>query len=249
MSSAPYSGMSITWFVGAQTRTGFVTAGASGTSGTFHVVVDGNSGTAEQIYEFVQYELRQVSDIDAGAGVRTGSVADSLLRFVGDTLYTLPQTVGGVCVDNFLASDTNRVVFADDGATNRTFPYVATLTLQFGDNLVFDSGSIYHVYFTNDDSGDNTGRDFGTADAITTNDKLGVAMSGSVSGSASIQRSFDYDGNSQRGTGSIATDAPITVVSIGLNTAQYVKAIGTIQRSTANVVSLVAPLERNYQNT
>jgi hypothetical protein len=59
---------------------------------------------------------------------------------------------------------------------------------------------------------------------------------------------FDYDGNIQRGAGSAGTDAPITVVAQGLSNAQYVKATGTIARSTANSISLVSSLERNYSN-
>jgi hypothetical protein len=62
----------------------------------------------------------------------------------------------------------------------------------------------------------------------------------------SVNHSYDYDGNIQRGAGSEGKDAPITVVGIGLSTGQYVSATGTIQRSKANSVSLVAALERNY---
>jgi hypothetical protein len=79
-------------------------------------------------------------------------------------------------------------------------------------------------------------------------DKNLVYMSGNVDGSASIIWTYDYDGNSQRGAASTGTDAPITVVAIGLSTAQYVNAQGNIARSKANAVSLVAPLERNYSN-
>jgi transposase-like protein len=72
-------------------------------------------------------------------------------------------------------------------------------------------------------------------------------MSGNVSGASSIQRSFNYDGNTQGGR-TAATDAAVTVVGIGLATGQYVKATATIARSTSNSVSLVAALERNYAN-
>jgi hypothetical protein len=37
-------------------------------------------------------------------------------------------------------------------------------------------------------------------------------------------------------------------VGIGLATGQYVKATGTIARSTSNSVTLTAPFERNYAN-
>lgn len=242
MTGAPYSGMSVEWFPTAQQRM------IGGQNRDFHVIVDGNNGTAEQIYEFVQYKLRSAGDIDVGSGTQVGKVTNAVLQFVGDTLKTRLMPEGGVYIDNFAAADTNRLVFVDDTGAERTFPYVASITLQFGDNLVNDANAVYRVFFTNDDTGDNLGYDFGTANAIIMNDADSNPMSGNIGAQASIQHTFDYDGNVQRGTGSSGTDAPITVVALGLGTAQYVKATGTISRSTSNVVSLAAPLERNYAN-
>lgn len=235
-------GVTTTWYSSPQVRS------IGGQNRNFHVIINGNNRTAEEIYESVQMKLRAASDIDAGSGVKTGKITDSLLQFVGDTLKTRYVTEGGVYIDNFQPGDTNRLVFVDDSGIERTYPYVATLTINFGENLVNDAAAIYRVFFTNDDAGLNTGRDFGTSTAITVNDNSALAMSGLVSGASSIQRTYDYDGNIQRGSGSIGTDAPITVVGIGLATGQYVKATGTIARSNANTVSLVAALERNYQN-
>ncbi len=238
-SAAPYTGMSITWYDTAQTRS------IGGINRDFNVIINGNNGTAEQIYEFVQYQLRQTSDIDAGTDVKYGKIANEMLRFVGDTLYTLYQNsgaTGGVYIDNFQGIDTNRLVFADNTGTNRTYPYVANLRLQFGDNLVNDSDSIYRVFFTSVPDGD-----YGTVNAIIVNDADSVPMAGNVSGQSFIDRSFAYDANVQ-GSRTAGQDAPITVVALGLNSAQFVKSTGTIQRSTANTVSLVAALERNFFN-
>ena len=240
--TAPYTGMSIEWFGVAQQRD------IGGTNRDFHVIIDGNNGAAEQIYEFVQWSLRSYDDIDDGAGEKIGKVTNDLVRFVGTTLYTRQDSTGGVYIDNFQTIDQNRLVFYDDLGEPRTYPYVAILTLQFGDNLVADVSAIYRVFFTNDDAGDNLGYDYGTANAITVLTDLDATMSGTVGGSTSVQLAYDYDNNDQRGTASKGVDAPITVVALGLSTAQYVKATGTIQKSTANVVSLVAPLERNYVN-
>jgi hypothetical protein len=245
--TSPYTGMSITWYDAAQLRN----IGASPYN--FHVIINGNNGTAEQIYEFVQYKLRLFEDIDSGSPrIKVGRTTDLLLRFVGDTLYTLYQTqlpAGGVFIDNYQNTDVNRLVFADDTGTNRTFPYVAALRIDFGDNLINDLNAIYRVFFTNDDPpGDNLGRDFGTVSGMIVNDAASLPMAYLVSGQSFVTHTYDYDFNDQRGTGSKQTDVPITVVAIGLNTAQYVKTTGTIQRSTTNAVSLVAALERNYQN-
>lgn len=128
---------------------------------------------------------------------------------------------------------------------NLTFPFIAILTLNFSQTLVDDSDPIYRVFFTNDDAGDNSGQDFGTPSAIIVNDASSSPMAGAVTG-VQIQKSYAYDGNVQRGAASAGTDAPITAVAIGLENAQYISATTTIERNISNSVTLVAPLERNY---
>lgn len=217
----------------------------------FTVIVDGDttvgptvSGAARtaEIYEAVQYYLRQATDIDADATATvTGKTASALLKFVGDTLVTSD----GVYIDSFNTQDTNAIEFYDWSGTKRTFPYVAALTVNFGDNLQNDQYSKYWVFFTN-----ANGNQYGTSSAIVVQDKDALDMSGDVNPAwptkrSSVSHSFNYDSNVQGGR-TAGTDADITVVGIGLITGQYVKATGTILRSTANAVSLVAALERNY---
>lgn len=206
--------------------------------------------TAEQIYSKVQYLLRQASDIDATDQTVTGKIADELLVFVGDTLLcgskipVNPNGGGsGVIIEGFSSTDTNRLTFYDNTATARTYPFVASLTINFGANLVADASAKYWVYFTTLPGASN---DFGESGAVIVDDNAGADMAGVVSG-AQLVKSFNYDGNSQGGR-TPGTDASITVVGIGLTTGQYVKATGTIARSTSNSISLVAPLERNYAN-
>ena len=238
----PYTGMSITYYSTAQSRT------IGATARDFGIIIDGNSGTAEEIYEFVQYQLRQNSDIDADASSLIGKTADELLGFVGDSLATKaasnPDGGGtGVYIDNFQTADTNRISFIDNTGTSRTFPFVAVVTVNFNANLQNDASAIYRVFFT-----DANGNNFGDSDAIIVDDNSDVDVAGLISAAASVQFDFDYDGNVQGGR-TAATDANITVVALGLDTGQYVSATGTIARSTANSISLVAPLERNYDNS
>jgi hypothetical protein len=163
---APYSGMSITYYDIAQSRN------IGGVNYNFGIIIDGNSATAEEIYEFVQFQLRQDLNINDDSPPNViGKTADELLVFVGDTLRTRPSTNAagggtGVFIDNFLTSDINRLEFTDNTSTVRIFPFTANLTLSFSITLQSDSASIYRVFFTNDDAGDNTGRDFGTTTAI-----------------------------------------------------------------------------------
>ena len=88
---------------------------------------------------------------------------------------------------------------------------------------------------------------FGSGSALLVDDNDGADISGNIGGSATVSWSFDYDGNTQ-GSRTAGTDAAVTVVAIGLNTAQYVSATATIGRATGQNISLVAPLERNYNN-
>jgi len=88
---------------------------------------------------------------------------------------------------------------------------------------------------------------FGTVSAIIVDDNDGVDISDNVGGQTSIPFTFDYDNNAQGGR-TPGTDAEVTVVAIGLDTAQYVSATVTLTRSTGQNISLVSPLERNYSN-
>lgn len=241
VTGATYAGMSITYLT---SPTG-ITIGND--TPNFSIIIDGNNGTAEQIYEFVQWSLRQPTDINSETAEVRGDTADALLIFVGDTLRTLRTGANeGVFIENFRPEDTNRLEFTANDGIVYTFPFVAAGNIIFNDNLQSDALAKYFVFFTNDDAGDNTGRDFGTVDAILIDDNDGSPITGLVDGNSSISFSYDYDGNIQRGAGSAETPAPFTGVAIGADTAQYVVTVGTITRSTANVINFVAALERNY---
>jgi hypothetical protein len=255
------------------------------------------------------------------------------MRFVGSTLVCGSPAISnpngggaGVIIEGFKASDTNRLEFYDAGSTKRTFPYVASLAINFGDNLKNDGSAKYWLYytyshrktgtdiavtsssgqtctltsvttsfveilngeqflvsgfttpanngmyeatggggansiavkkadtgdenFTNEIAGPSVNLDmnpYGSTSALIVDDNAGADIAGTVGGAASVSKSFNYDGNVQGGR-TAGVDAPITAIGIGLATGQFVKATGTMARSTANSISLVAALERNYQN-
>lgn len=230
---ATYAAIDATYFAANQNRS------IGGTNFPFRVIIDGDGKTAEQIYTKVQQLLRSTGDIDDGAGTVTGRTADSLLRFVGDTLITGP----GVYIDNFNSNDTNRITFTDQNGVARTFPFVAAGTLTFNANLVNDGAAIYRMYFTSLPGANN---DFGEAAAVLVQNSAGADVAGNVSG-PSVSFSFNYDSNTQGGR-TPGTDAAVTVVAIGLTTGQYVAAQAVITRAVGQNISLVAPLERNYAN-
>jgi hypothetical protein len=250
----PYSGMSINYYDVAQVRE------IGGTNYNFNIIIDGNNAPAENIYEFVQWSLRQTININANSGSDAGQTAavrgetaEELVVFIGDNLQTKQTSLGGVYIDNFRPVDTNRISFTDNIGGVRQFPFIAAGNLVFDTNLLSDPAAKYFVFFTNDDAATvPAGNDFGTANAILINNNSGTPITGFVSSSVdiappeSIAFDFDYDGNIQRGAGSAGFDAPFTAVAVGATTAQYVIATGTIVRSVANTINFVAALERNY---
>ena len=216
----------------------------------FSIIIDADSsvgpavsGAARttEIYERIQYQLRQNSDIDdGGSGSVTGKTADSLLRFVGDTLVTS----NGVFIESLNSNDINSVEFYDSLGVKRTFPFVAAGTLVFNPNLVNDASAIYRMYFTTLPGASN---DFGESGAVLVQDSLAADISGNVGGLSSKSWSFAYDSNIQGGR-TAGTDAAVTVIAIGLTTGQYVSTTATITRTTGQNISLVSSLERNYAN-
>ena len=203
----------------------------------------GNNTTLSQAYQFVQHQLRQTLDIDFGSNSSRGDVTDLLMQFSTPTATTF-----NMYIDDLSNADLNNVTFIDAGGSQRVNAFVAAGTISFNDNLQNDSSAVYRMFFSNDAAGDNVGNNYGTPNAIIVQDVDGNEITGSVGGVPSVEFTYDYDGNVQRGASSAGTDAPITVVAIGLNTAQFVIVNSTITRSKTNNVSLVSALERNYSN-
>ena len=120
---APYTGMSITYFASGQARAGLV-----GGSFNFGIIIEGNDGTSNEVYEFVQWSLRSTGgngsgDIDDDGDVAIGRAMDGLMRFVGPELQVGSVDGGlsfpvnpdgggtGVFIDSLNASSKNDVIF------------------------------------------------------------------------------------------------------------------------------------------
>lgn len=110
--------------------------------------------TRFEIYEKVQYQLRQAADIDETTGTTTGRTADELLVFIGPDLQAgskfpfNPRGGGsGVIIEGFDANDTNNLFFFDNGGISRNYPFVAAGTINFNPNLTNDSDPEYWMFF------------------------------------------------------------------------------------------------------
>lgn len=206
--------------------------------------VYGNGGTLADVYQYLQHQMRQSTDIDMSSASAIGNITDQLLTFATPT-----GTTTNMYIDDLNADDTNNVTLVDATATSRTEKYVATGSIVFNNNLLNDDDTVWKMFFTNCDTFENAGADYGTASAIIVEDASGTPQP--IEGSnpaSSYSFTFDYDGNVQRGASSAGEDAPVTIVAIGLNTAQFVRVDTTISRAKGQTISLVSALERTYLN-
>lgn len=318
----PYTGMSIEYFTTPQSQN------IGGSSYNFGVIISSNSGTTTEIYEFLQHELRQATDINSGVDSVIGSLADSLAVFVGDRLDALfvnnsAGGGGGVFLSNFDANYTNSLRQIDNTETYLTYPFVAAGSINFNANLQNDADANYWMFFDHtvrtivsdlvitpttgaqadwtsagsgipslvmgdyvrlDNASDSINNEIwevisytsgaaatlelmngntpasevsfsaqvdegpiNSPDALIVDNDAGVDIAGPIGGSPSISFDYDYDGNTQGGRPG-GTDANIVLIAVGLNGAQYISATGVITQSTGLNFSLVAALERNYDN-
>jgi len=215
----------------------------------FNWKLTGDGGGLSDAYQFIQHQLRQTTDIDYGEGTSRGDITDLLMSYASPTGTTI-----NLFIDDLDTDDLNNITMQDHSGTNRNNPFTSAGSLTFNSNLSTDTDAKYWLFFTNDDAGDNLGRDYGSEFAIIVEDATSptpLQIAGAVpqnAGGSSVSFTYDYDGNVQRGTASAATDAPVTLVAIGLETAQFVVTTGTITRATGITISAVAALERNYLN-
>jgi len=237
----------------------------------FNWKVSGNGAGLQDVFQYVQLELRRETDIDCGPGAFVGAGNTGPIGFIGninDLLMSFATPTGtglNMFIDDLNANDINNATFNDHAGTARNYPFTSAGSLVFNPNLANDDNSKYWLFFSNDDAGDNLGRDYGTEYAIivedattpTANPITGFVTSGGGAthggtrtvlgdGSISISFTYAYDTNSQRGTASQGVDAPVTLIAIGAPTAQFVIATGTITQATGITISAVAALERNY---
>lgn len=152
--SLPYTGMSITFHSTPQARAGLV-----GGSFNFGIIVEGNDGTGQEVFEFLQWSLRQLTDIDADVDTAIGRTIGLLARFNGDILEAGSGNGGlsfpvnpdgggsGVYIDNLNAASANDVLFFDNTGTARTNPETIAVTLDFNQIAIDDALTEYDLFY------------------------------------------------------------------------------------------------------
>ena len=157
LAGAPYTGMTLTMHATPQAR------GAGGVlvGGPFNFgfILEGNSGTKEQCFTFLQAELQKLTDVDADADTNIGRTVGLLARFVGESLEVgsadggLTQTVSpdgggpGLYIDNLNSADANSVVFFDSLGVGQLKPIATSVTLDANETLNSDPVADAALFF------------------------------------------------------------------------------------------------------
>jgi hypothetical protein len=205
----PYTGMSVTFFATPQSKSGLV-----GGSFDFGIVIDGNDGTNVEVFEWIQRQLRKLTDIDNDADTAIGRAIGLLARFNGDLLemgsgdggLTFPVNPdgggSGVFIDNLNAASSNDVTFFDNTGTFRSFPETIAVTLDFNQIAIDDITTEFDLFY------DRTIR------TNVTDFVLGVAGGGQItSAGANLPNNAELGAGSYvRVSGLTAGDAPMNGV-------------------------------------
>jgi len=157
--NAPYTGMSLTVHSTPQSLGGSGPDELVGGPYNFGFVIDANDGTDIEVFEWIQRQLRRLTDIDADADVVIGRTLDGLARFLGDSLEagsvdgglsfpTNPQGGGsGLMITDLNSASRNSTSVFDNNGTKRTFPIGTTVTLDFNQTLIDDSLAEYTLFY------------------------------------------------------------------------------------------------------
>jgi len=224
----------------------------------FSRIIDGASGTLSQCYQWGARQERQTGDINDDIngdtfGTVYGQLAVHLFVAKGAGFDgTVLKLAEGVMLDDPSAAEANNILFFPhslDGTYPNSgngvqYPFTVNLNFLFTANLV---GGQCTVFFENDDAGSNLGYDFDTDDAIVVQDDVPANMDFSIS-SADMDKTFDYDVNVQRGTGSDGEDAPLKVVAIYAGGTEPIVVDALVTRVDNVVIRVNAIDDRNYSN-
>jgi hypothetical protein len=215
-----YTGLAIQWYAAAQSAS----LGSNGPY-DFHVLITGNNKTHNEIYSWVQRQLRKTTDIDAdGTNAKNGNVTAALVRMDGTTLKTIYQAAGGVHIVSPNAASLNNISEQDDTQAYRTYPLSVAVECEFDSYLTGDADSYFWVFAT---------ADYGTPGATPLLDSSSAQMKGA----ATSNTSFAY---------TYSTDVPLTGVALGKAGAKIATVTTTLTSSGAKLV-FTPGLERWYQ--
>ena len=201
---APWTGMSLEKLSTPQVESGFNEADGSFT----WVLHNTGNGNLYECIAFLDALAQTDDDIDSGSltithGKRIGEWYS--YNQEGKIITKSGADGLGLFIENLPTSNLQSVIFTDDTANLKTFPFDVEVDISVGANAKADPNAWYQVWYFDGASE----QDFNKADAITVKDSNGDDVKGLVNGS-DIVFGYAYDTNTQAGLSS-GTDKAMVV--------------------------------------
>ena len=222
----------------------------------FSRIIAGASCTLSEGYQWGARQERQTIDINDdinvdGFGTVYGQLAVHLYQDKGAGFDgTILKLAEGVMLTSPAASEANNILFFPhsldgtyaNGGAGVQYPFAVNLEAIMTANL---TGGRLTIFFENDDAGSDLGYDFDTDDAIVVQEDDSTPIDVVISG-ATMNFTFDYDVNIQRGGGSDGEDAPLKCVAMYAGSAEPIVVDATITRVDNVAIRINAIDDRNY---
>lgn len=178
---APWSTMNYLTEAAPVTRTGFNEA-----DGDFAESIENPAGgTLDEVVAYMDALARASVDIDGGTPTQIGKEVDVLYSFDAQGNIVLKQ---GLFIENLPGADLTRLRLTDDLGNPKTFPSLITINVNLSSVAQGESTAWYHSFIEDDTDAD----DYNTATAITSQDKDGVEIKGTVGASSTISWDVNF---------------------------------------------------------
>ena len=193
-----------------------------------------------------------------GQGITTAVYYVNAVKSVGvaQTYFDIEEfgtnVAGGTDLNVFGIGKTTsfRLHNSYSDAVANNFAGINTITLTTGTAGIVTFSQIDVNFAENNATIVKTGSSAATVPANTFLEGIAIPSTGQNAGKVSF--SYDYESNDQRnrspGSGTVASDAAIRVVAVGLGTGQYAFAQQTITRNKGQAISVTGALERVYSD-
>ena len=219
LAAAPYTSLTLTYYAANQNFT------INGNSAPFNIVIDNSVAQLSlvQIYQWMQYQNRQITNINQGTTPNNSTVIGSTAAtLVGSYAGGVLTTATGVYIKGVLSSDTNNIQFTDVNSVVRTNPLTNVITANVPSGLQALTGlngtAKYFAYVAGT---------YGTSSPVLLQDASGTNVTGNYTGQSSITFTCSYSNNTQGGR-SGSTPIGIDFVVIAPGAAKYSNTAYTI---------------------
>ena len=234
--TTPWTGMSLEELDTPYTATGFNEADGDFT----WVLYNASGGTLNQCVAYLDALAQTDDDINAhdtnvtnGKRVRTWYTYDA----TGKILTRSWTPTAGLYIYNVPTANQQSIVFTDDAANLKTYPFSVSVEANIGATAKADANAWYHSFFTGS---------YNTSAAVTVQDSSSTEVKGLASTADANNKiifAFDYSGDTVGGDAN--TDKDCVFLCEGDGGATQAKTLYTISETTTVAFACAPSVENN----